>query len=117
MVYSLLHRAVKAGDRTKDNRAFSEGEALFQDLTSAGKSVMPNKIPDSGTAGRMFSNMFSLQGATSTLGGAAASIPALALYSKTGSRVANSLYDKIAQSGNPNALRLMAEALAMQPSH
>ena len=48
-----LLSAAKAMDRTKDKRAFSEGTALLQDLAAAGKEVMPSKIPDSGTAGRM----------------------------------------------------------------
>jgi len=47
-----LTQAVRATDRTKDHRAFSEGTALMQDLSSAGKKVLSNKIPNSGTADR-----------------------------------------------------------------
>jgi len=44
-----LQRAVRAGDTTKDKRAFSEGDALMQDLSEAGKSVLSSTVPDSGT--------------------------------------------------------------------
>jgi hypothetical protein len=49
---AMLHNAVKAADRSKDKRAFSEGAALMQDLSAAGKTVLSNKVADSGTAGR-----------------------------------------------------------------
>jgi hypothetical protein len=29
------------------------GDALMQDIATAGQNVLPNKIPDSGTAGRL----------------------------------------------------------------
>lgn len=44
------NRAVRAGDTTKDKRAFSEGTALGQDMASAGKDVLSQTVPDSGTA-------------------------------------------------------------------
>jgi len=47
---AMLHNAVKALDKTKDKRAFSEGDALLQDLSAAGKAVLPNKVPESGTS-------------------------------------------------------------------
>lgn len=48
-----LQGAVRAADRSKDKARFSEGNALMQDLSGAGKSVLTNKVPDSGTAGRL----------------------------------------------------------------
>jgi hypothetical protein len=45
--------AVKALDKSKDKGAFARGNALGQDLGDAGKSVLTNKVPDSGTAGRL----------------------------------------------------------------
>lgn len=48
-----LHNAVKAADRSKDKARFAEGNALMQDLSSVGKSTLTNKVPDSGTAGRL----------------------------------------------------------------
>lgn len=48
-----LQNAVKALDRSKDKARFAEGRALMQDLSEAGKSVLGNRVPDSGTAGRV----------------------------------------------------------------
>ena len=48
-----LHNAVKAADRSKDKARFSEGGALMQDLSGAAKSILGNKVNDSGTAGRL----------------------------------------------------------------
>lgn len=48
-----LQGAVRAADRSKDKARFAEGNALMQDLSGAGKSVLTNKVPDSGTAGRV----------------------------------------------------------------
>lgn len=48
-----LHNAVKVGDFSKDKARFAEGTAFMQDLSSAGKSMLGNKVPDSGTAGRI----------------------------------------------------------------
>jgi hypothetical protein len=44
-----LHRAVRAGDTSKDKARFAEGNALMQDLSRAGKDVLPSAVPDSGT--------------------------------------------------------------------
>lgn len=55
-----LQNAVKALDRSKDKARFAEGNALMQDLSEAGKSVLGNKVPDSGTAGRMMLGGLSL---------------------------------------------------------
>lgn len=49
---SQLAAAVRAGDKTVGKRAYSEGTALMQDLSDAGKEVLAQKYPDSGTAGR-----------------------------------------------------------------
>lgn len=48
-----LSAAVRSQDKTVGKRAFSEGKALMQDLTDAGKSVLSPKYPDSGTFGRL----------------------------------------------------------------
>ena len=50
---SQLHSAVKAGDITKDKRAFSEGGAFLQDISGPAKSIMSSHYNDSGTAGRL----------------------------------------------------------------
>lgn len=49
-----LQGAVKAADFSKDKARFAEGNAFMQDLSGAGKSMLSNKVPDSGTAGRLW---------------------------------------------------------------
>lgn len=117
-----LHNAARALDRTKDKRAFSEGDALMQDLTAAGKDVMPSKIPDSGTAGRLMNNLFSLSGLTSTAGGIAAAIPAAIAYSRPGSAAINGMVNngyiparnglQRALANNPNVSRNLGTSLS-----
>ena len=53
-VYSAAQydAAVRAGDRSLDKARYAEGGALGQDLARAGRDILPNKIPDSGTATR-----------------------------------------------------------------
>lgn len=48
-----LHNAVKAADRSKDKARFAEGNALMQDLSAAGKNMLANKVPNSGTVDRL----------------------------------------------------------------
>lgn len=80
--------AVKALDKSKDKGAFARGNALGQDLGDAGKSVLTNKVPNSGTADRFLLGGGALTGAylanpllpAGLLGGAAMySAPAQAL--------------------------------------
>ena len=46
---SQLHNAVKALDPSKGKRQFAQGNAMMQDLSGAGKSVLNDALPDSGT--------------------------------------------------------------------
>lgn len=106
-----LNSAVKAMDRTKDKRAFSEGNALLQDLTNVGKETLPSKVGDSGTAGRMMSNMFSLSGLLSTVPGMAAAVPAYLAYSRPGSAAINAGVNTV---GKP-AAETLRSLLANRP--
>jgi len=45
--------AVRALDKSKDKGAFARGSALGQELGDAGKTILANKVPDSGTAQRV----------------------------------------------------------------
>lgn len=47
-----LQSAVRAGDKSVGKGTFARGDALLQTLSDAGKKVLSNKVPDSGTAGR-----------------------------------------------------------------
>lgn len=48
-----LNAAVRFKDYSKDKSAFARGKAQMQDLSQAGKSVLAQTVPDSGTPGRM----------------------------------------------------------------
>jgi len=48
-----LQNAVKALDRSRDKAQFAGGTALMQDLSEAGKNVLSNKVPNSGTPERV----------------------------------------------------------------
>lgn len=48
-----LQNAVKAMDKSAGKGQFARGKALLQDLSEAGKNVLPSKVPNSGTADRL----------------------------------------------------------------
>jgi hypothetical protein len=81
-----LHSAIKALDKSKDKRAFSENAALMQDLSRAAKSVLPSKTPSSGTTERtLMTNP--ITGGLSMLGTA----PLMPLYTGPGGRLAQTM--------------------------
>lgn len=45
-----LSSAVRVGDASVGHGQFARGDALLQDLSSAGQQVLPSSVPDSGTA-------------------------------------------------------------------
>lgn len=47
-----LAGAVKGADSSVRHNQFAKGDALMQDLSDAGQSVLPSTVPDSGTASR-----------------------------------------------------------------
>jgi hypothetical protein len=61
--------AVRTADRSVRKRAVGRGEALLQDLTDAASTVMPSRIGDSGSAGRIAQGHWSglLSGAGQTV--------------------------------------------------
>ncbi len=52
-----LSSAVRQYDPTKHKSQFAAGGALLQDLSDAGKAVLGNKVPDSGTPFRTLASM------------------------------------------------------------
>lgn len=48
-----LSAAVRSGDNSVRRGAYARGDALLQDLSDAGRAVLPSTVPDSGTAGRL----------------------------------------------------------------
>jgi len=88
-----LHSAVRALDRSKDKAAFAKGTALMQDLSAAGKNVLANKVPNSGTTDRLLATLGiagPLAGAPLSPMLAAAALPSLA-YTKAGQAVLGGL--------------------------
>lgn len=106
-----LLNAVKAEDKTVGKAGFGQGKAILQDLAEAGKSVLGNKVPNSGTPERL-ATMGMLAGApvalvtgagTGTLAPLAAAGIASSLYTQPVQRMLN----KAALSGRGNtAVRL-----------
>lgn len=50
---SQFLNAVRGQDKSKDKAAFARGSALGQDLGDAGKTILRDRVPDSGTPGRL----------------------------------------------------------------
>lgn len=79
-----LSTSVRAQDKTVGKRAFSEGTALMQDLSGAGKDALSPKYPDTGTAGRLAVGAGALAGlaggavVSPAIGGGAIGLGALA---------------------------------------
>lgn len=78
-----LQSAVRQADRSTRKNATARGDALMQDLSGAGQSVLGNKVPNSGTADRLLMGGGTLGGAfmvdplvaAGVVGGAAAYSP------------------------------------------
>jgi hypothetical protein len=58
-----LQNAVRSADKSVGKGATATGNALMQDLSGAGQSVLGSKYPDSGTAGRGLMSLLTLGGA------------------------------------------------------
>jgi len=85
-----LQSAVRAMDKSKDKSRFATGEALMQDLSETGKTVLGNKLPDSGTPYRSLAALIASGGAAGAgypvIAGGLLAGPAL--YSAPGQRLA-----------------------------
>lgn len=57
-----LNQAVQAADDSVRKRAVARGTALMQDLGNAGQAVIGNKVPNSGTADRLWMGAGTLAG-------------------------------------------------------
>jgi Phage tail lysozyme len=101
-----LSRSVLARDRSKDKAAFARGDAMMQDLARAAREVLPQKVPDSGTAERA-ALIAGITGAAKFEPHTAAVLGAAALpYTAPASRMTNALVNRLAQAPGPtrNAL-------------
>lgn len=95
-----LQNAVKAADKSKDKARFAQGDAMMQDLTDAGKAVLSQRVPDSGTP--MRSVVAALGGAG--VGGVVA--PGATLTAGLGALLGTAAYSKI---GTKTLQKLLAE--------
>jgi hypothetical protein len=95
-----LQGAVRAGDNSTRKRGFARGTALLQDLSDAGRSVLPSTVSNSGTTDRgallglaAAAPDIMLHGASDpmVLGPAAGLLGASTLYSKPGTRALQTL--------------------------
>lgn len=114
-----LLNAVKASDTSVRDRATARGTALLQDWATAGQNVLGNKVPDSGTAGRLGWGLAGLSGAANPVGTAAALGGGALAYTPQAQKALVSLAmdrpeiaQKLAQllRNNPNAFVLPAAA-------
>lgn len=68
-----LAQAIRGNDQSVGKGAFAKGSALMQDLSDPGVSVLGNKYPESGTAGRAMMEM----GGAALLGHSVIPVPAM----------------------------------------
>ena len=102
-----LAQAVRQMDTSTRKGAVSRGSALMQDLSDAGVNVLPSRIPDSGTAGRLMLGGGALGGANYVSPELAIGAGALTLPYLPGGRQA--MTTMLAK--RPESAKLLAEKL------
>jgi hypothetical protein len=88
---SQYQNAVRALDKSKDKAAFARGGALGQDLGDAGRSVLGSKVPNSGTAERIFYGGGALASGALSPAIPASLVGGAALYTTPAQKLLNSL--------------------------
>lgn len=131
-----LSASVRQMDPSLRKGAFARGEARMQDLSDAAKSVLGNKVPDSGTAGRSMMALAALGAAggggashiiphsSMVLPAAAAGVAAMGGYTRPGQKLLASLLASrpeaaapiasVLRRGGPLATSGLASVLAKQ---
>lgn len=96
--------SVKRGDKSLRDRKFARGEALNQDFAQIADQVLSSRVPDSGTAGRLFLSGAGLGGIFAapmhTLGAAAGLGAGSLLYTQPGNALATALLTSRPQAAN-----------------
>lgn len=107
-----LQNAVRTMDKSKDKAAFARGNALMQDLSEAGKTVLGNKVPNSFTTdrallagGTLGSYLVNPAIPAGLLGGAA-------LYTQPAQKALNALVSK-----RPDSAAQLAELLRQNSNY
>lgn len=118
-----LQNAVKANDKSVGKGKFASGDALMQDLSEAGKSVLGSKYPDSGTAGRTLTALLAGGGGAlaithpmTALGMAGAGATAAAPYTALGQKLAAALLAKRPAAAKPISEAVRAAVPALAPA-
>lgn len=115
--------AVQSADKSAGKGAFAGGEALMQDLAENAKSVLPNKVPDSGSALRLSPGL-GLYGAGTVFGGGlpgfttalAADAAGGILYSRPVVSLMNSIYRSQKPALAKEALVKLGQLAAKNPT-
>lgn len=116
-----LNQAIRTADKSVRKRAVARGEALMQDLGSAGQNVLGNKVPDSGTAGRALLGGGGLgalayfEPTTALLTGAVGGGGAL-LYTPLGQAILRGTVSKRPELAGPMAEALRKASPALAPA-
>jgi hypothetical protein len=103
---SQFQNAVRAMDKSRDKAAFARGNALGQDLGDAGKSVLGNKVPNSGTAERLLYGGGALGSYLINPAIPLGLLTGAGLYSQPAQKVMNSLITQRPQFAAPLAQKL-----------
>lgn len=107
-----LNRAVRGMDTSAGNRAYAQGNALLQDLTDPAMQVLPQTVPDSGTALR---SAFTSSPQGLIVGGITG-IPASVLYSRPVQSVLNSIYRASDGAQAAVGLQQLSQLAAREPA-
>ena len=94
-----LQAATKSLDPSLRKHVFAAGDALMQNYAEAGKSVLGNKVPDSGTAGRSLMGL-----ATAAALGHLALPPGMAIGGAGGGLAAMGAYSRPGQAALANLM-------------
>jgi hypothetical protein len=86
-----MSSAVRSADKSVRKNAFARGDALMQDLSDAGKNVIGDVYPDSGTAGRLVAMLLTGGAIPFSPTGAAVGGAAMLPYTSLGQRLAAQL--------------------------
>lgn len=107
--------AVRTMDKSKDKAAFARGNALGQDLSDAGKSMLGNKVPNSGTADRLMYGGGALASGVLNPAIPASLIGGAAMYSRPAQSLLNMLVSSRHQAAQPIANALDQYSAALLP--
>jgi hypothetical protein len=116
-----LNTAIRVADKSTRKRAVARGEALMQDLGSAGQNVLGNKVPDSGTAGKLLLPGSAIAGLgiyepTMALAAGGGALTSALLYTPAGQNALRTLVSSRPELAGPIAEALRKSSPALVPA-